>query len=79
MRLLWWIALVACVIWMWRDRTAAAVSSVRGAGRRQDDARGEAMLACACCGLHFPASEAVVDASGAVYCGEAHRQLGGSR
>ncbi len=31
------------------------------------------MLQCARCGVHFPASEALTDAGGAVYCSEEHR------
>ena len=37
---------------------------------------GEAMVACAHCGLHLPQSEAVVDAGGRPYCSEAHRLAG---
>ncbi|MFC5476442.1 PP0621 family protein [Paraherbaspirillum soli] len=35
----------------------------------------EAMVACAHCGIHFPASEAVIDSSGTVFCGIEHRRL----
>lgn len=35
----------------------------------------DVILACAVCGLHVPASEAVF-ASGRVYCSEAHRDEG---
>ncbi|KAF3998637.1 PP0621 family protein [Glaciimonas immobilis] len=35
----------------------------------------EEMVACAHCGLHFPASEAVTDYVGTVFCGEEHRRL----
>ncbi|AIY43591.1 hypothetical protein LT85_4433 [Collimonas arenae] len=35
----------------------------------------EAMVACAHCGMHFPASEAIADASGAVFCSAEHRRL----
>ncbi|SFA93288.1 uncharacterized protein SAMN04515620_108119 [Collimonas sp. OK607] len=35
----------------------------------------EAMVACAHCGMHFPASEALVDASGTVFCSAEHRRL----
>jgi len=33
------------------------------------------MVACAHCGIHFPASEALADASGAVFCSAEHRRL----
>ena len=35
-----------------------------------------AMLACAHCGLHVPKAEALFDAAGRPYCGEAHRLAG---
>ncbi|MDP1650762.1 MAG: PP0621 family protein [Rubrivivax sp.] len=35
-----------------------------------------AMLACTHCGLHVPKAEALFDASGRPYCGEAHRLAG---
>ncbi|SFI07196.1 uncharacterized protein SAMN04515618_109103 [Collimonas sp. OK307] len=35
----------------------------------------EAMVACAHCGMHFPASEALADASGTVFCSAEHRRL----
>lgn len=34
------------------------------------------MLACAHCGVHLPRDEAVLDAAGRAYCGEAHRIAG---
>ena len=36
---------------------------------------GEAMLACAHCGVHLPASEAVLGRSARPYCDAAHRAL----
>ncbi len=42
---------------------------------RDPAADAERILACAHCGLHVPASDALVDASGAVFCCAAHRQL----
>jgi uncharacterized protein len=43
--------------------------------RRRSDSNVETMVQCAHCGIHFPASEAVVHASGAYYCSEEHRRL----
>lgn len=34
------------------------------------------MLACAHCGIHLPRDEAVLDAAGRPFCGEAHRIAG---
>jgi uncharacterized protein len=36
----------------------------------------QAMLACAHCGVHLPAGEAVNDAAGRPFCSEAHRLAG---
>jgi uncharacterized protein len=46
------------------------------AGRTGSAAKPAAMLACAHCGLHVPKAEAVLDAAGRAYCGEAHRLAG---
>lgn len=35
-----------------------------------------AMLACAHCGVHLPAGEALRDPAGHAYCGEPHRRAG---
>ena len=45
-------------------------------GRRGADPQVAAVLACAHCSLHVPKAEAVFDAAGRPYCGEAHRQAG---
>jgi len=37
------------------------------------------MLACAHCGLHVPVADAVLDAAGRPFCGEAHRLAGPRR
>lgn len=37
----------------------------------------EAMLACAHCGLHFPASEALTNTNGSVFCSIEHQRLHG--
>ncbi|EJN02801.1 PP0621 family protein [Herbaspirillum sp. YR522] len=43
--------------------------------RRSADGGAETMVQCAHCGIHFPVSEAVTHASGALYCSEEHRRL----
>lgn len=45
-------------------------------GRSNDPTQAAPMLACTHCGLHLPKSEAVFDAEGRPYCGEAHRLAG---
>jgi uncharacterized protein len=46
------------------------------AGRPGADPPAATMLACAHCGLHVPKTEALLDADGRPYCGEAHRLAG---
>jgi uncharacterized protein len=36
----------------------------------------QAMVSCAHCGVHLPQADALLDAAGRPYCGEAHRQAG---
>ena len=43
--------------------------------RAQDAAPAE-MVACAHCGLHLPRADAVADAQGRLFCGDAHRLAG---
>lgn len=41
--------------------------------------RPAAMVPCAHCGLHLPASEAIVNEAGQPFCSEAHRRAGPGR
>lgn len=72
MKLLLWLALaVAAALWFSHSRKSISrTGAARGAGA---DTRIEAMLQCAHCGVHIPASEAVGDPAGAVFCCEEHR------
>jgi len=45
-------------------------------GRPGADEPVATMLACTHCGLHVPRAEALFDAAGRPYCGEAHRLAG---
>jgi len=78
-RLLIWLVLGLLAWWMLRPRKAvpppgaAARSGPAAAG-----AAPEAMVDCAHCGLHFPASEAVRDGARLFCCG-AHRDAGPRR
>lgn len=36
----------------------------------------QAMVRCARCGVHLPQADALADATGQLFCGEAHRQRG---
>lgn len=63
------IAVAGFVVWLLaRER----------APRRTPSRRAEAMVECAHCGVHLPASDAVLDGS-RVYCSEAHRLAGPRR
>ncbi|MQR02192.1 PP0621 family protein [Glaciimonas soli] len=62
-----------------RNAEAAAAANSSGATGQASvggaSPQVETMVACAHCGLHFPASEAVTDHSGAIFCSEEHRRL----
>jgi len=80
LRLLIWFGIAFFVWTKWRQSRAAA--SAR-AMPRADAARplppAEAMVDCAHCGLHLPASEAVRDEQARPYCGAEHRRAGPRR
>lgn len=79
------LALVGAAIWWLRrsrrgDETARKPPQPAAQGGPRKGAPGPAepapMLACAHCGVHLPEAEAVKDADGRAYCGEAHRLAG---
>ena len=72
-RLLLWIALGVVAWLMLRPRRRAAPPREAAA-----KAAPEAMVDCAACGLHFPASEAIRDGA-RLYCCTAHRDQGPRR
>jgi len=78
-RVLLWAILGFVAWWMLRPNRRAAPPP-RGAarGRPAPGAAPEAMVDCAACGLHFPASEAVRDGA-RLYCCGAHREAGPRR
>lgn len=69
MRLVMWLAVVVLVIWALRDRRPGAVR----AHRPSHDGQPEKMVQCFQCQIHFPVSEALTDASGRLFCCDAHR------
>jgi uncharacterized protein len=76
-RLLLW-AIIGFVAW-WLLRPRRKVPQPQGpAATGGPVAPPEAMVDCAACGLHFPASEAVRDGA-RVYCCTAHRDAGPRR
>ena len=75
-RLLLWLVLGLVVWWMLRPRKPAPPAGARA--QAPAGAAPEAMVDCAHCGLHFPASEAVRDGA-RVFCCSAHRDAGPRR
>jgi len=79
-RLLLWLVLGFVAWWLLRPRRKVAPPASPDGARGRDGAAAspEAMVDCAACGLHFPASEAVRDGA-RVYCCTAHRDAGPRR
>ena len=73
-RLLLWVILGFVAWWMLRPRRVAPPPGAQPA-RARDRAAPEAMVDCAHCGLHFPASESIRDGA-RLYCCTAHRDAG---
>ena len=71
MKYLIWLVIVLAVV-TWFKRTVAKLSGNQATSPNRKD-RSEAMLQCAHCGTYFPASEAVRDPAGALFCSEEHR------
>ncbi|WP_085648741.1 MULTISPECIES: PP0621 family protein [unclassified Pseudomonas] len=70
LRLLFWIALIAAAVWLWRKFKAPA-SSTRSP-REQDAAP---MVRCAHCGVHLPRDRAL-NLQQQWYCSQAHLEQG---
>jgi uncharacterized protein len=86
---IWLVIALAVVVWFQRNKksmTAGGSSPDREGARRNPFARKrnespqqiEAMVQCAHCGIHFPASESISNAAGTVYCSEEHLRLAAS-
>ena len=87
--LIWLIIVLAVVVWFQRVKKniinrkgsatggpgSSAAGSARPSSVEGESPRVEEMVACAHCGLHFPASEAVTNNAGTVFCSEEHRRL----
>ena len=86
MRILIWLVIAAAVV-VWLQRAKKSLTAMsgkdpgagapgrRGPFRRQPKAQPESMVPCAHCNIHFPASEAVTNAAGLVFCSEEHLHL----
>lgn len=68
MKLLLWLAIGSAVIWLWRSKKPHVE-----AGATSGKSVAEPMVRCMHCEVYFPASEAVVNSSGNVFCCEEHR------
>ena len=78
--LLWAVIVLVIVAWLFRSKKNSGGSSEAPppkTGKPSHDEL-EPMLPCAHCGIHVPASEAVMSSSGAAFCSQEHR-LGHSR
>ncbi|WP_211466086.1 PP0621 family protein [Collimonas silvisoli] len=76
------VVVLAVIVWLQRlkkslggDRSTSGGSTFAKGTAASESPQAEAMVACAHCGMHFPASEALADASGAVFCSAEHRRL----
>lgn len=75
MKFLIWLVIAAAVV-TWVLRVKSSLANAGRVGREKASRReklAESMLQCARCGVHFPASEALIDADGAAFCCEEHR------
>ncbi len=74
-RVLFWLVLAFVAWWLLRPRRKRPAGE-EAARAQASRAPAEAMVDCAHCGLHLPASEAVRDAQARAYCSTAHRDAG---
>lgn len=69
---------VAIGIWLWRknrqDEISERAAAPKPAAPRAVGAP-QAMVRCAHCGLHLPATDALPGPDGALYCSVAHRRV----
>jgi len=61
------------VVGTWLVRAAGARSGGAAGSAKKTGTDGEAMVRCLQCGVHFPRSEAIVNAAG-MFCSEEHRR-----
>lgn len=71
MKLLLWAGIIVAIIWILRSKKSSAkVDSTKTP--QPPLASTEAMLSCAHCKIHFPASEAVFDSAHTAFCSAEH-------
>jgi uncharacterized protein len=89
--LIWLVVALAVVVWLKRlkktiikgqqqQAPTQSHSHAQGGSKqeRTKEVEGERMVQCAHCGIHFPSSEAVSNASGTLFCSTEHRSLSAS-
>lgn len=69
------IAVVAFVVWLLTAKARGTQARRTGEEAAPPTRKPQAMARCAHCGVHLPASDAVIEGA-SVYCSDAHRQLG---
>lgn len=77
MKFLLWLIIIGLVIaWIKRGKKAVKEPAADHAKPAAPSPviTSERMLQCARCGVHLPASEAIADARGSMFCSEEHRQ-----
>lgn len=81
LRILFWLILGGLVYFALRKKFQSLQAEQREQVEQQRKAETstevESMLVCAHCGTYFPASEAVKDAGGQVFCSQEHQRLHG--
>ena len=70
--LVWGVIIALVIVWVLRPKTLRSSGTAR---TKPAADLPEAMLQCAECATYFPASEALANASGAVFCCDQHRRL----
>ncbi len=79
LKLLLIVAVLAVAGWLWMGRRrppGGPPVEPKSPSKPAAAAAPEPMLACACCGVHLPKADALLDAGGKPYCSPAHRLQG---
>lgn len=84
--LIWLVVALAVVVWLKRLKKTIITGQQQNtqapqqgyAPERSKEIDGERMVQCAHCGIHFPASEAVSNRAGTIFCSTEHRDLSAS-
>lgn len=74
MKLILWLVLGLVVVYILRNKARPAARKSASPRAAPPSADPEKMERCAECGVYLPASEALHDATGAMFCSEEHRR-----